>query len=57
MNYHTNALQKQAPEQLCCIHMVIEEMRLLVCKSIYWIAMNADVENVKQKLDFHEIPQ
>ena len=42
-------LQKQILQQLHSNHMGIEVMRLLVCKTIYWVNTNTDIENtVKQ---------
>ena len=38
-------LQQWALQQLHINHMDIEKTKLLTCKSIYWIGMNADIEN------------
>ena len=38
-------LQKQILQQLHRNHMGIEKMRLLACYSVYWVYMNADIEN------------
>ena len=44
-------LQKQAPEQLLSYHMGIK--RLLACELIYWINMNAHIENAIKCYDFN----
>ena len=38
-------LQKHALQQLHINHMGIEKTKLLVHDSLYWIGMNADIEN------------
>ena len=38
-------LQRQILEQLYSNHMDIEKTRLLVRESVYWVNMNADIEN------------
>ena len=48
-------LQMQTLNQLHSKHMGIEKRRLVVCKSIYWVNMNAYIENaVKQCLTYLE---
>ena len=39
-------LQKQALEQLHSNHMGIDKTRLQAFKSIYWMTINADIENI-----------
>ena len=39
------ALQQQVLKQLHINHMGIKKTKFLVCKSVYWIGMNADIEN------------
>ena len=41
-------LWKQALEQLHSNHMGIEKTRILACESIYWMNMNACIENIKK---------
>ena len=42
-------LQKQILWQVHSNHMGIEMIRLLACKSVYWLNINTDIENtVKQ---------
>ena len=65
------ALQQQALKQLHINHMCIKKTKLLMHKSVYWIGMNADIENhiktvlhalffqqtqPKGKLFYHDIP-
>ena len=37
-------LQNRALKQLYLYHMAIEKKRLLACKPIYWVTMNANIE-------------
>ena len=37
-------LQKPMVNQLHTSHMGLEKMRLLACKPIYWLGINADIE-------------
>ena len=64
-------LKQQAPDQLHINHMGIEKTKLLVCRSIYWVNINNDIENYvkncstclefqqtqpKEKTIHHDIP-
>ena len=38
-------LQKQILQQLFSNHMGIEKTRLLACESVYWLNINASIQN------------
>ena len=64
-------VQKQVLDQLHLNHMGIEKMKLLMCKSVYWVNINTNIENhikscntclefqqmqCKEKVIHHDIP-
>ena len=51
-------LQQEAFQQLHINHMGIDKTRLLVHESVYWIGMNADIENhIKNCSTCHDFQQ
>ena len=53
------ALKQQMLDQLHTNHMGIEKMKLLACKSIYWVNINTDIEkhikNCNMCLEFQQV--
>ena len=44
MNTNTSITPRKVLKQLHINHLVIEKTKTLACESIYWINMNADIE-------------
>ena len=50
-------MQMQVLRQLQSNQMGIEKMRLLAHKSVYWVNMNADIENAVKMFCFPRVPE
>ena len=44
------SLKQQVLDQLHTIHMGIEKVKLLICESVYWYDINADIKEYIKKL-------